>query len=525
MFVLDDPEIEQHQRYKYLVADKGHRTGHHPRKSMIVLTSIAMLSNFCHAEKLQWRVQGAIDGTHTVSTNNYVMITFGFVSVKPDGTRQFFPVAFAIGAGEREIVAYILYENVKKAVKALFGFEEIPPFQGGIVSDHTNVFTNAGRECFPLTLLMMCFTHIIRKFITDDIRKENGGYKKYLTEKDRQWLGSVAHHDVTAMYHMKSEKAFRKMAEAVKAAWEAEGERKLAHRFWDSYIAKPEFNKWFYCVSGIPGCIPENNPHEAFHLQSKGCDQFRGMARMKGIPFADVLYTKLPLLIKACSMERVGMQRHYPVLDIDTALKNEIVIRAFEMFDTEMDIVPHPDGIGWLVNDLKHMATAITPGRIEKYLKVCSGDTEINPSNRHEIHDIANSLHHVTEESNPYFPDEKMMVCNCTEYYSVQHCIPTLLKQHWDDLLQKCQRLPNVCPKRRKVSKQERQRRMLVEVSWRIAHQKRALALETLASQEETLASQEEKSSQDQLSQDQLSQDQLSQDQLSQDQLSQDQPV
>jgi hypothetical protein len=47
------------------------------------------------------------------------------------------------------------------------------------------------------------------------------------------------------------------------------GEMDLAKVFSKSYLVKDDINCWYYCVSGIPGCIPQNNSHERSNLDIK----------------------------------------------------------------------------------------------------------------------------------------------------------------------------------------------------------------------------------------------------------------
>jgi hypothetical protein len=57
-------------------------------------------------------------------------------------------------------------------------------------------------------------------------------------------------------------------------AWLDTGEVALTSVFGGSYLEKEHFNRWYYCASGIPGYIPQNNSHERSNLDTKGCACF-----------------------------------------------------------------------------------------------------------------------------------------------------------------------------------------------------------------------------------------------------------
>jgi hypothetical protein len=66
-----------------------------------------------------------------------------------------------------ELVALIVMHHLKEASKQIFGLT--PRFKGGLISDHTEVFTNASHTIFPEDMLLQCFPHIIHKFNIDGV--------------------------------------------------------------------------------------------------------------------------------------------------------------------------------------------------------------------------------------------------------------------------------------------------------------------------------------------------------------------
>jgi hypothetical protein len=176
---------------------------------------------------------------------------------------------YALAQGEIELVALIALHHFKEASQKIFGLT--PRFKGGLVSDHTEVFTNAFPNIFPDDLLLQCFPHIIRKFRIDGAREGNGAYYRYLSGKnDPSWLNEVAENDVYQLRECRTDSMFHTMARMVLEAWRDAGEGDLCDTFKASYLMKPQFNTWYYCASGIPGCIPQNNSHERSNLDTKG---------------------------------------------------------------------------------------------------------------------------------------------------------------------------------------------------------------------------------------------------------------
>jgi hypothetical protein len=69
---------------------------------------------------------------------------------------------YALVQDEIELVALIVMHHIKEACIELFGLT--PRLKGGLIRDHTEVFTNVFHHIFPQDMLLQCFPHIICKF-------------------------------------------------------------------------------------------------------------------------------------------------------------------------------------------------------------------------------------------------------------------------------------------------------------------------------------------------------------------------
>ena len=68
----------------------------------MVFSSLALLWNIVRCRDLEWRVTGTADGTDDMVCNNYQLLVFGVNSVNAKGVKQFRPIYFVLGPGERE---------------------------------------------------------------------------------------------------------------------------------------------------------------------------------------------------------------------------------------------------------------------------------------------------------------------------------------------------------------------------------------------------------------------------------------
>jgi hypothetical protein len=154
-----------------------------PRDTTTVFTSLALLSNILYCRNLQWRVQGAANGTNGTVQNTYQLLTFCAISVNNQGTSQCHPLLFALAPGERQETFAITMLAFLKYCRLLFGITNIA-FHGGLVSDHSSVFTTPFGIAFPSSPRVQCYTHIIWKFLLRS-RPGNGGYSNLVSGRKK----------------------------------------------------------------------------------------------------------------------------------------------------------------------------------------------------------------------------------------------------------------------------------------------------------------------------------------------------
>jgi hypothetical protein len=119
------------------------------------------------------------DGTFNCCSNDYKLIGIGVFSINHDGTKRFHPLVYALAQGEIELVALIVLHHMKEASKDIVGLT--PRFKGGLISDHTKVFTNAFHNIFPTDML-----HALAMFPTHNLKVP---YYRYLSGNNpAKWL-------------------------------------------------------------------------------------------------------------------------------------------------------------------------------------------------------------------------------------------------------------------------------------------------------------------------------------------------
>jgi hypothetical protein len=460
LIVLDDPSVEENERYQELVSSASAQTGPDPRGRTMVFTSIALLTNLCWCDQIGWKVTGSADGTHNVTSEDFTLIVFGFFNINQRGSRQFRPVASCVAEGEREIAALILLLNVRRAARILFGIN-IPAILGGLVSDHTYVFVNAFKSVFE-GLLLQCFTHISRKFMSCET-SGNGTYLKYVENLSRDeaiaWLTGIAYSDVVALHLCPTQMAFDKMAELVLAAWIADKQERIAKVFTKEYMTNQDFNKWRYNVTGIPGCIPDNNAVESYNVQTKGNQNVSGKIIVKR-PFHNFCTDELPKLVSEDSSLCVGVCRSIPVRNPSIGSEDDGYAEYCEKFkpsvdecklDAEKGIAINDDPkIGFLINSDKYLGIAITDDRIQKWISAMEGKFEKSFHHRGEMLKDLQQFHFVEREKHPqlgYF-----FRCSCEHYVKWQWCKQSAYKQNGK--LDKCDM--ERIRKRRRSSKRKR---------------------------------------------------------------------
>ncbi len=316
---------------------------------------------------------------------------------------------------------------MKCAARDLFGIN--PRFKGGIISDHTEVFVNAFQEIFPKDQVLQCFPHIIRKFRIDAKREGNGQYMKLLKNNQSFWLWDKAEEDVYMLRGCRSQPMFDKLKDMILASWTHDGEQDLADTFRKSYLDNDLFNKWRYNVSGIPGCIPQNNSHERSNLDTKGCAAFPGIIKA-GQNMTAMLNIEFPSLVYFNSIERTEVERNFPILDEMKSMKPALFEYYLE-FDKLVDCLQYKDG--FLVNREYNLGEPIDAIRVNRYESSLDGEFELDYSERHFFYYRVNELCFVTKKQ--LDPKQKpFFTGSCFHFYNHLTCNHAAVFQYADEL-------------------------------------------------------------------------------------------
>jgi hypothetical protein len=170
---------------------------------------------------------------------------------------------------------------------------------------------------------------------------------KLLKSNQSFWLRDKAEEDVYMLKGCRSQPMFDKLKDMILSSWTHDGEQDLADTFRKSYLDNDPFNKWRYNVSGIPGCIPQNNSQERkSSLDTKGCAAFPGIIKA-GQNMTAMLNTEFPNLVYFNSIERTEVEGNFPILDQMKSTKPALFEYYLE-FNKLVDCVQYKDG--FLVN-------------------------------------------------------------------------------------------------------------------------------------------------------------------------------
>ncbi|KAG7374472.1 hypothetical protein IV203_013567 [Nitzschia inconspicua] len=441
LIVLDSEEVLSNNRWKELhgASERVHKTGKDPRGRNVVFSSIALLANAVWCENVGWEVCGCVDGTHGITNSPYKLITLGFCSFsQKKGRRQFHPLVYVWGEGEREIVALHGFLNFKIAIRSLFGINEVC-FKGGMVSDATAVFTKSVKSAFPGTIPMSCYPHIIRKFKMDG-RKGNGSYAaKRKEQKTGPWFSQEAESAIMKCSLCRTKEQMQEMWRLTKETWQRDGEGGMAETFAKTYIQDDDFSNWNYTASGLHGCVPCNNPMERHNLEIKGTADFSGLVpnRMDMLTCLTQGFVKL---VFEGSKKHCCPEWGLPVLDYDRAANDDAFMKFQSLLDPKIDVKGY-DG-GWLINNLHYLAVPITEDDIEKMKMALEGRLEDNVSLQDGQQDLRDVLlarterfHHVKQSiSLVSSPNITYYHCNCRRYYYHRWCFQSAYMQHKEKL-------------------------------------------------------------------------------------------
>ena len=457
LVTLHDESIGIHDRYQHLKEAKEsvHKTGPDPLHRTLVFTSIALLCNVIYVMQSGWPTSVGVDGTHDVAKTDYKLLPFGYFVMKDNGSRTFYPIAYAFGEGEREVCALHLFLNINSALMSLFGIEKLP-VNGGCISDRTAVFANSVQHAFGQVLLMQCYPHIIRKFLEPKNRggrEGNGDYFKHCKTKDRDWFHSIALNDVRHLHRCITEDQFNALWQLVKAAWSEKGEHSMTITFEESYITDGRYNKWRFNASGIFGCIPDNQPLEAHNKSMKGSCEIEGLMR-QGRSYLNACNTEFPKLIEACSLEKMGPVFIEPILDVQLAVQDGRFMDYYGELDPNVDFVAYQNG--WLVNDLRHLNEDITTDDIRNLELSLSGKLVVELGNREQLVHYTNRFHYVTKHPIAMTQNINRVCCRCSckYYYSTKRCFASMFFQHREYLKTNGAAIPGG-KKKKKMTKQQ----------------------------------------------------------------------
>ncbi|KAG7366758.1 hypothetical protein IV203_029428 [Nitzschia inconspicua] len=386
LFCLKESSITDHPKYLQLRNSSKHTIGPDPFNRTVVFTSLALLCNMLSCKEIDFECCASSDGTHGVSTTDYRLIPFGVFFCNNKGHRQFHPIAYAFGEGEREIVILILLLNIKRIAADLFGITNLQ-FKGGIVSDHSAPFVNSFKEVFEDSTPLQCYVHIIRKFENPETsRPTNGRYRDHLSIKDAnstRFLYTEALQDVKNLHDCVTFAQFQKYWELTKQSWVARGESKLAATFEDMYINNPDYNHWYYTSSGIPGCVPDNKPLESHNGITKGTSNVGGLIIIN-TSMHRTLQVEFPKMIDTLSRERINPNtQEHPTLNVSLAFSNNNFLKLREVYWKDGTAIQYNGG--WLVNDTSCLGDTITPELVSGYESALRGDLPLLYSERQKL--------------------------------------------------------------------------------------------------------------------------------------------
>ncbi|KAG7372906.1 hypothetical protein IV203_033641 [Nitzschia inconspicua] len=403
LFCLKQPSIVDHPRYKQLLKSSKHTTGPDPFNRTVVFTSLALLGNILSSKEIGFQCCASADGTHGVSVTDYRLIPFGVFFHNSKGNRQFFPIAYAFGEGEREVVILILLLNIKSIARDLFGVSNL---QFGKYRDHlSSRIANSTR--FLYTEALQDFRNL---------------------------------HDCVTFAQ------FQKYWELAKESWVSKGEAKLAETFQSVYIDNPDYNQWYYTSSGIHGCVPDNNPPESHNGATKGTSDVRGLIIINR-SMQNTLQVEFPRMIDTLSKERIIPNTDFhPTLDVTLAFSNNNFLKLLEEYLADGTTVQYNGG--WLVNDTEFLGEPITPQSISSYETSLLGVFHGSYTQRREFVTNTNRYHHVlpatTKNGVP------VHVCSCRHYWLHRWCYASWYIQHKDTLKNDSQ---TIVPKRKASKK------------------------------------------------------------------------
>jgi hypothetical protein len=440
MIVLDSDEVTSNSHWKSLCGGLHARniTGPDPKGRTMVFTSIGLLGNLLAAQRHGWRVSCSTDGTHSVSNTKYTLVVFGVLGNNDKGTRSFFPVGYGWGEGEREIVALHTFINITIAVRKLFNVDNIH-FRGGMISDHNPALVNALKKCFPGSVPLQCYSHIIRKFKLSGTRKGNGGYLKHLSGNNKPSFLNQAYKDITNLHHCKTKSQFMCYADLMQTGWTAAGEQAMAETFLRGYVDNDDYNHWWYTASGLPGCVPDNNPLESHNLQSKGGPAFPGYMQT-GRNMWSTVSVEMPKLIYAATEARCNLAVEEPILNYGRMTADGVLYAFYREFSFDRNRRPYKDG--FICCDIGHLNEDISDKDIADMEQSQKGIFELPYTERDLLVHRTKKFHVIKQIC--HLSETPLWVCDCYDYYVQKWCRISAAHQHRQMLELHAPQIPGV---------------------------------------------------------------------------------
>ena len=366
----------------------------HPWECTIVFSSLSLLATILEAKQMDFKVMFSVDGTFNISTNNYVLVTFGCNTMNKDGTRSFRLLFMSWIPREAEVYFAISMITFLRYIRLLFGVCD--PNLCAVCSDHSLPFVNVITIAFPNSTPVQCFTHISRKFRSG---RSNGAYKSHT--KASGFLKNTAIVDVQFLHRCQTKEMFLFYAELSRQGWISEGEKKLWNVFSNSYLNPKCFQNWF---RGALHLLPaDNQPVESFNSRLKGTKTSQGLIKTNRPP-GWMLQKELPKAIHLLSVTDVGVTECFPI-DSREHMLHPTSKRFFElihfcgMSNRAIDVYEDSSCKGvFYVNRLEEIEAmdsvghAITEHRLEQYHNAISGRGEFKSSERNKFRHIVDSL-------------------------------------------------------------------------------------------------------------------------------------
>jgi hypothetical protein len=248
-----------------------------------------------------------------------------------------------------------------------------------------------------------------------------------------------AYKDITNLHHCKTHKQFMCYADLMQAAWVDAGEAGVAETFLRGYVDNEDYCHWWYSASGVPGCVPDNNPLESHNLQSKGGPDFPGYMQTGRNMWATIS-VELPKLIYSATEARCNLLVEEPILHYDRMTSDGVLYEFFHDFCFDTHCRKYKDG--YICCDIGHLHKGISDEDIRLMELAENGVFELSFHDRETLLDRTRKFHFIRQLDHPDNPGIKLWVCDCYDYYVQKWCRISAAHQHRDALKLDAARIP-----------------------------------------------------------------------------------